>query len=99
MDLKKMRCELDRRRVAVWNADHQTWAPIPVALTPTIVSKSEWQAVVSDARRIFAAFPKVLRWLQSSDQVALKEIALSGLSKLEQRVANLDPATQWGHVT
>ncbi len=99
MDLKSLRSELDRRRVAVWSAGEKIWKPIPVALTPTIVKTSEWQDVVSDARRIFNTFPKVLSWLQRPEQAQLKEGIFAGLSSIERAVIDLDPLAQWGHVT
>jgi hypothetical protein len=99
MDLIKLRSELDRRRVAVWRAQESTWQPIPVALTPTVVSESEWQSVVADARLVFGSFPKIMNWLLKSEQDPLLIRLLSGLTGLERLMATQDPSKFWGHVT
>ena len=99
LNINTYRFELDQRHVAVWRADFSKWRPIPVALTPTRISSSQWQSVVSDARLVFSTFPKILKWLQLPDQSQLKAGIFSGLSGLEQFASDMDPMYGWGHVT
>ena len=91
--------QLRERKVAVWNSLESTWQPIPVALTPTTVSSKDWAALEADARAVFSTFPRVLAWLQKSDQCQLREKLFSGLSNFEARYFNQDPDLTWGHVT
>lgn len=99
MDLVRLRDELDRRRVAVWRAQCDEWKPIPVALTPTVVRSDDWRNLVEDARKVFGAFPKLLRWLQLPDQAKMKEKVFAGLTGLEQLAGDMNPDLLWGHVT
>jgi hypothetical protein len=73
--------------------------PIPVALTPTKMSHSQWNEVVSDARLVFATFPKILKWLQLPQQAELMTSIFAGLVGVEQLVCDFDPDLGWGHVT
>ncbi len=96
--------ELKQRNVAVWRSDDATWSPIPVALTPTIVSAGVWSSLTDDARLVLSAFPKVMSWLllrAGADEFmhAFLDKMLNGLSMLESKIARLSPSESWGHVT
>ncbi len=96
--------ELKQRNVAVWRSDEANWSPIPVALTPTIVSADVWSSLTKDARLVLSAFPKVMSWLllrADSDEFmrAFLDKMLTGLSLLESKIARLSPSESWGHVT
>lgn len=99
LQIQKLRDELADRKVAVWRHEENCWRPIPVALLPTVVTHDEWLELERDARLIFGAFPKVLKWLQDPINKALCQRVFMGLSEFEIFMASQTPETQWGHVT
>jgi hypothetical protein len=99
IDCKIFRTELDRRKVAVFNAASGSWSAIPIALTPTTVEAAEWDSLVRDGRLIFGAFLKLLRWLQCPAQDLLAKNLFYGLSDFEREFVTSESSEYWGHVT
>ncbi len=96
--------ELKQRNVAVWRSSDASWSAIPVALTPTTVSRDAWSNLTRDAILVLNAFPKVMSWLllrSHTDQVArtFLDKMLAGLSPFESKMAQRPPFESWGHVT
>ena len=99
IDCKISRTELDRRKVAVFNAASGSWSAIPIALTPTTVDAAEWDSLVRDGRLIFGVFLKLLRWLQCPAQNLLAKNLFDGLSDFEKEFVTSASSEYWGHVT
>lgn len=99
IDCKIFRTELDRRKVALFNAAAGSWSAIPVALTPTTVEAAEWESLARDGRLIFGVFLKLLRWLQCPTQSVLAKNLFDGLSAFEKEFVTSESSEYWGHVT
>lgn len=91
--------ELDRLGLDVWDAKAAVRRPIPVALTPVTVSKTEWAALLADARMLLTSFPLLLRWLQKSEQKPLWDALFSRLEGVEAWAAAVAEEQTWGHAT
>jgi hypothetical protein len=99
INVRRLKEELLRRRVAVYRVADSAWIPIPVALTATVVTASDWKDLERDARMILGAFPKIQRWLCDSRRQPLLERLYEGLTGLEMVVSKHEPEVFWGHAT
>ena len=99
INVRRLKEELLRRKVAVYRAADNAWIPVPIALTPTTVKAAEWSDLERDARIILGAFPKIQRWLCDPGRRTLLKRIYEGLTGIEQEVSSLDPQAFWGHAT
>lgn len=104
LSIPRLRDELTRRKVAVFNVAEDVWQPIPVALTPTRIDATAWSNIEKDSRLILGTFPRVMSWIlrmskRQSYAADFLERMLGDFSPDESRLARLDPFQNWGHVT
>jgi hypothetical protein len=99
MDSHRLQSALNEANLAVWLSDRAHWRPIPVALSPVVVSRDAWTQIVEDARTLLGCFPKLLKWLQKPQQDKLFDLLFYELSPVEKMAARCPPDETWGHVT